>query len=107
MKTLKSQQVDEVVERLAVGLHPDKIYLYGSHAYGHPDTDSDIDVALVVPDTDVGLVSLYAEAEKCLRGLGLPVEIVIFTRSEFETHRHWVSSLPYTLARKGKLVYGR
>jgi len=37
---------DEIVERL-LPLHPDKILLFGSYAYGNPTQESDIDLFLV------------------------------------------------------------
>jgi predicted nucleotidyltransferase len=35
----------EVAERF----HPDKIILFGSHAYGKPHADSDVDILVVMP----------------------------------------------------------
>ena len=35
----------QVVERF----HPDKIILFGSHAYGTPHADSDVDILVVMP----------------------------------------------------------
>jgi predicted nucleotidyltransferase len=35
----------EVAERF----HPDKIVLFGSHAYGKPHADSDVDILVVMP----------------------------------------------------------
>ena len=35
----------DVAERF----HPDKIILFGSHAYGKPHADSDVDILVVIP----------------------------------------------------------
>jgi predicted nucleotidyltransferase len=35
----------EVAERF----HPDKIILFGSHAYGRPHADSDVDILVIMP----------------------------------------------------------
>ena len=37
--------VDQVVSRF----HPGKVILYGSHAYGHPNEDSDVDLMVIMP----------------------------------------------------------
>jgi uncharacterized protein len=37
--------VRQVVERF----HPDKVILFGSHAYGKPDEGSDVDLLVVMP----------------------------------------------------------
>jgi uncharacterized protein len=37
--------VDRIVERF----QPDKVILFGSHAYGRPHADSDVDILVVMP----------------------------------------------------------
>src|SRR5260370_266074 len=42
-----------VIRRFARGVakqfHPDKIILFGSHAYGKPHADSDVDILVIMP----------------------------------------------------------
>ncbi len=38
----------QIVERF----HPDKVILFGSHAYGRPHADSDVDLLVVMPARD-------------------------------------------------------
>src|SRR5438552_10140773 len=35
--------------KVAERFHPDKIILFGSHAYGRPHADSDVDILVVMP----------------------------------------------------------
>ncbi|NLF31150.1 MAG: nucleotidyltransferase domain-containing protein [Planctomycetes bacterium] len=105
MKAVTPEQLQDIVDRLAEGLRPERVYLYGSHAGGTPHADSDIDILIVMPDTGATLAQLYGAAEKCLRGSELPTELVIYTHAEFERQKHWVSSLAYTISRKGQLLY--
>src|SRR5438132_9170555 len=35
--------------RVAERFHPDKIILFGSHAYGTPHADSDVDILVIMP----------------------------------------------------------
>ena len=37
------------VQQVAKRFQPDKIILFGSHAYGTPDADSDVDILVVMP----------------------------------------------------------
>lgn len=37
--------VNQIVEKF----HPDKVILFGSHAYGKPDDGSDVDLLVVMP----------------------------------------------------------
>src|SRR5438034_913326 len=38
--------------QVAERFHPDKIILFGSHAYGTPHADSDVDILVVMPATN-------------------------------------------------------
>lgn len=105
MKTVTQEQLDEVVRRLVEAVHPERIYLYGSHAYGTPSEDSDIDLLVVVADEVSNDARLYGQAASCLRGSFVPVEMAIFNRADFERQKDWVSSLPYAVARQGRLLY--
>src|SRR5438309_8504930 len=35
--------------RVAERFHPDKVILFGSHAYGTPHADSDVDILVIMP----------------------------------------------------------
>jgi hypothetical protein len=37
------------VERVVERFHPDKVILFGSHAYGRPTEDSDVDLLVIMP----------------------------------------------------------
>ncbi len=44
MKKLSSALLQTAMERIVQAAHPIRIYPYGSHAYGEPDDNSDIDI---------------------------------------------------------------
>jgi predicted nucleotidyltransferase len=48
-------QVIELSQRIAEKFHPDKIILFGSHAYGKPSEDSDVDLLVILPFEGSGL----------------------------------------------------
>ena len=41
--------IEAYVERIALAYHPERIILFGSHAYGNPTADSDVDLLVVMP----------------------------------------------------------
>jgi len=45
------QKIDQIVRRVVDQYRPEKIILFGSHAYGTPDAGSDVDM-LIVKETD-------------------------------------------------------
>ncbi len=95
----------EIVRRLVTGLRPERIYLFGSMARGDGDSDSDYDILVVVRETDTPLHDLAGEGRSLLRGLGVPIDVLVWTRDDFDRRLSVVASLPATVVREGKLLY--
>ena len=43
------EQVQEICDTIAREFHPEKIVVFGSHAYGNPGPFSDLDLLVVMP----------------------------------------------------------
>jgi uncharacterized protein len=84
MKNIPEGLLEEIVERLKDGLHPDKIILFGSHAYGKPNDDSDIDLLIVLSESNEPSYRRASKAYSCLWGLTAPTELVVVTEQEVE-----------------------
>ena len=93
MKDLDHGLLNEAVQRLVAALQPEKIYLYGSHAYGQPHEDSDVDLLIVIAQSTSPVHKKAVEAYRSLRGLFLPAEIKVVTQAEFEKRSRWISSI--------------
>jgi predicted nucleotidyltransferase len=85
--------LQEVIDRLARGLHPERIYLFGSQARGQAGEGSDIDLLAVVPHSDLPRHRREALAYDPLWGLTVPVDVIVLTRSEFQYASQARSSL--------------
>jgi len=105
MKTIDPSLLEEAVQRIVDALHPELIYLYGSHAYGQPDEDSDVDLFIVVRDSTLPPHKRAVEAYRALRGLFLPAEVKVMTHAEFERRAQWLSSIERVVRKKGKILY--
>lgn len=85
----------------------DEIRLFGSHAYGTPNKDSDYDLCVVIPDSGIR----PADAVKAIRRALYPVQsgpmdVVVIRQSRF-TERQLTASLERKIAREGILLYKR
>ena len=96
----------EVVRRLVDIYQPFRIYLFGSAARGDAGPDSDYDVMVVVPDEAPPELQDCDPAYRTLRGLRIAKDILVWRRTEFERRLHLKASLPSTVLREGKLLYG-
>lgn len=105
MKQLSAELLAEIVRRLVETLHPVGIYLFGSHAAGTPDTDSDVDLLVVVDETEVATSELERRGHMSLWGVPAPVDLIVCTTPEFAKWRQVPCNLLHTIAGKGRLVY--
>lgn len=99
------EPLDEVVRRLVETLGAERIYLFGSRARGDAASDSDYDLLVVVPDSDLPGHRRDVEGLRALWGLRIPVDLIVLTRKEFEGKLSVVCSLPATVVREGKLLH--
>ena len=100
------QTLSESVRRLCGSLPAERIYLFGSHARGEANEDSDFDFLVVVRDSPLPRYQREQKAFRALCGMGIAKDVIVFTRREFERGLQVVTSLPATVAREGKLIYG-
>lgn len=105
MKKLEPELLDEIVQRLVNALHPEKIYLFGSHAYGQPNDDSDVDLLVVIRDSGVPIRKKTSEGYRALQELLVPAEIKVVDQIEFGKRSKWVNSIERVVIEKGKLLY--
>jgi len=105
---ISNQVINEVKNRLINTYKPEAIYLFGSYAWGKPNEDSDLDLLIVINETKLpphkrpvaGYLALY-EID------GPPTDILVYTKSEFNTLIKKTYNLSYKIKTKGKLIYAR
>ncbi len=106
MKQITVELLNIITSRIAEAIHPEKIILFGSHAWGTPDETSDIDLFIVVPETDQPAYRRARGIYRCLRGIGVPIDIVVQTHEEVERSRSVATSLVRKVLDQGKVLYG-
>jgi predicted nucleotidyltransferase len=106
MQTLEANVLDEMVRRLVAEFQPEKIILFGSYAWGEPDEDSDVDLFVIVPDSNERRIERMQRAHQCLSGLGVAKDVLVQTRIEAERFRHVRASLAYKVFNEGRVLYG-
>ena len=100
------EKLDVIVNRIVNVASPDKIILFGSHAYGTPNEGSDIDL-LIIKDTDLPFNKRASEIRRSLRGIGVPLYLVVYTPSEVEKYKNNKFSFLGKIDQQGKVLYGQ
>jgi uncharacterized protein len=107
VKTLSRDLRDEIIRRLVEELHPEQIILFGSHAWGTPTEDSDIDILVVVADDTVSTRDASLRARTALRDVHVPKDILVRTRSQMERFGQVYASLECEVLERGVRLYER
>jgi predicted nucleotidyltransferase len=93
-------------QRLVAEFQPEEIYLFGSHAWGTPDQDSDIDLMVIVPQSDERPIRRDQRAQRCLGRLPVSADVLVRTRHEVNRVRELQGSLTHEVLLRGRKVYG-
>jgi uncharacterized protein len=105
MATVTSELLQEMARRLVEELDPEEVILFGSHAWGTPNPDSDVDLMVVLPDGEPATAEHELRARRCLRGLDVPKDILVQSRSDIERLRGVWASLECQILQEGKVLY--
>ena len=103
---IDSDKIDDVVSRIATKFNPDKIILFGSYANGTPNDDSDLDL-LIVQETDLPMHKRGTDIRLWLIGSMIPVDLLIYTQSEFDQEKNKRFSFLSSAIKNSKVLYER
>ncbi len=107
MKTITPEILDEAVRRLVAEFDPEQIILFGSHAWGTPTEDSDLDLMVIVSESDERSIQRDIRAHLALVGLNAPKDIMVRTRAEIERFKAVYASLECEILERGQVLYDR
>ncbi len=105
MVTISHEVVEGITRRLVEALHPQRIYLFGSRAYGSPDQESDLDLLIVVPAGDERVLDLDVRARRAVGDVGCGVDVLVYTSDEFDRRAAWRANFEHAVHAKGRLLY--
>ena len=98
------EKMQAAVERLVAVARPTKIILFGSQARGDADDRSDVDLLVIKPhvtDRYEEMVRLH----RSLRGLLLPVDILLVSDTEFEERAKQLGTVERAARQEGRVLY--
>ncbi len=104
---ISKDQMDSLVNTIAKKFNPKKIFLFGSYAYGNPDSQSDLDLCII---TDLGnkrKIDIMRDIRKEIRNnFQLPMDILIYEDNEFHQRAILPNTLEYKILKQGILING-
>ena len=104
--TVTPELLGEVTRRIVERFHPEKIILFGSHAWGCPAEDSDVDL-LVVMESDKRPALRSAEVSMTCRPRFQPMDIIVRTPAELGRRLKLNDPFLRRVVEQGKVLYER
>jgi len=98
--------LQRMLQKLIGEYAPEKVILFGSHAYGTPGPESDIDL-LIVKKTADRFLDRWITVQRILTGThhALPVETLVLTPQEIEQRLAIGDQFIAEILQKGKVMY--
>jgi predicted nucleotidyltransferase len=96
--------LQQVVKRIVAAAQPSRVILFGSHGRGDADAGSDLDLMVIkpqVPDKYAEMIRLH----EAVGGIGVGVDVLVFSEAEVEERRDWCTSPVYWALREGRTLY--
>ena len=98
--------IAEIAQVIAERIQPDKVVLFGSHAYGEPKPWSDVDF-LVVMDTPQGEATALRAVRAVLPRRPFNVDIVVRSQAEIDRRIALDDWFLEDITRRGHVLYAR
>lgn len=107
MKMQVSEQIEVLTDVLKKNFAVKQIFVFGSHAYGQPDKDSDIDLCVITDLNNKRKIDIIREIRRELIELiSNPLDILIYSEKEFKERAGLRSTLEHKILMNGIKVYG-
>lgn len=98
-------EIEKIVNKIIKEIPVIKIILFGSYAYGIPNSDSDIDIC-IISEENKRKIDLIHDIRKTVRGAQYPLDILVYKSDEFENRANSLTSIEHNIAQKGIVLYG-
>ncbi len=102
---MTEETIETIKEYLIQVYQPREIFLFGSYVWGTPDSESDIDFAVILDSSELSMIERMRLANNILWEVGVPVDILVYTKEEFKRRAQYKSTLQYRILHEGKKIY--
>jgi len=100
---IKRKDIKRVCAQIAQGFRPQRIILFGSHAYGKPTPDSDVDLLVIMP-LQGRATEKAVEISRCLEHR-FPIDLMVRSPEEVRQRLAWNDFFLREVTEKGVVMY--
>jgi len=102
---LQPDQLEHAARRLAaVASGPATVIVFGSYARGDATESSDLDLVVVEPEL-LDKAAEYLRLKAAVGRIGVGVDLLLFSRPDFERRSQVPGTLPYWAKKEGRVLH--
>ncbi|MCL2410450.1 MAG: nucleotidyltransferase domain-containing protein [Treponema sp.] len=101
-----NEEIEKIKEIIINTIPLERLYLFGSYAYGTPGEDSDYDFYAVVPDNSIRPLEAIQKIYGATDMKRKPIDVLAGTTEIFE-RRSKLLTMEKTISEKGLVLYDR
>lgn len=100
------EKVNLAVRTAIETVHPSRVIVFGSWARGEARWDSDVDLAVVLPNSaEATLPEIRRMLRRKLSEVPMTIDLVLATEGQMAQFRNSVNSIYYNILKDGKVAY--
>ena len=98
------KKIQEVVDKIVREFKPEKVILFGSHAWGTPTEDSDVDL-FIVKNSELPRRERQRELRHRIYPPNVPLDLLVFTPHEMQERLSMGDLFIRDIVENGKPLY--
>lgn len=100
------KELKELINKILESVSVKKIFLFGSHAYGSPNINSDIDICILTEEHKRKIDIMTDIREKIGFSISYPLDILVYKPDEFYIRADSKTSMESKILKDGIILYG-
>jgi len=100
----KEKEIKRITDVIVEKYQPEKIYLFGSFAWGTPTKNSDVDI-FVVKRSKKSSIEMMQEVYEIIFGVSGAVDVLVYTPEQLEIRKELGDPFVLRIINNGKLLY--
>ena len=97
----------QVAQRILNGMRADEVWVFGSRARGDFREDSDLDLLVLIPDSNEARHIRSRRARSIVADISRPMDICVLTRNEWQKQVRIANTLPFLAQKEGRILAKR
>ena len=107
-RPISREEILKAAQAIARAVHPEKVILFGSYAYGQPTEDSDVDFLIVHPArTRSQRMNVTIKASTALEPRPFPVDLLVRSAQKIRERVEMGDGFIQEICQRGQVVYER